>query len=276
MDYVPCLWYSTVKVPGERRPRELGDPDALREYIAGNIERYPAGTIWLVGNEVGFTPGGDSRTPQQYAIDYHGAYHVLKSMGYSYQVGHGAVITTEREEVTRGYVGGCGGIAYLERVLLSYRDIFGESMPIDVFNIHVYARNLEEGCTDLQDVMTQVVTFREFMKDQGYQEFPLMISELGCPLGKASAAEIMRFMTSAYEALLGMRSPQLGMSRDNFRLVQRIAWFIGAPPEDLKYAPVNMNLGQTSLMDRAGSLTALGQTFRQMIPELEKRTSCAD
>ena len=266
IEYVPILHYSGEKTLPflDRRPPELKSVAALRDYINEHHERFPPGTTWLIGNEVGYAPNGDTRSPHQYAKDYHDAYKLLKSLDMDYRVAHTSIITTPRPEVADGYATIRGrilvyeqaldsqreilesirsgricehAVAYLEQVLEEYRDQFAEEMPIDIFNIHAYARNLEEGSTDVDDVLEQVAAFRRFMKVRGYRDCPLMISEIGCPLGTPSPDDVAAFLTRVFRDLLNLYSESLGPEADDYRLVQRIAWVGGAPPERPEYIP---------------------------------------
>jgi len=297
IEYVPILHYSGEQTLPflDRRPPELKTPDGLRAYVTENHERFPPGTTWLIGNEVGFAPNGDTRSPHQYARDYHDAYEALKSLDMDYLVAPTSIVTTPRKETSDGYSPVTGypsiyfqaldrsreilelirsgricehAVAYLEQVMEKYRKQFAEEMPIDVFNIHPYARNVEEGCTDADDVLEQVAAFRRFMKLRGYRDCPLMISEIGCPLGTPPPDDVAAFLTRVLPDLLNLYSETLGPEADDYRLVQRIAWVAGAPPERPEFSPPGINWNQTTLLDSDGNLTPLGQTFNNTVQRL--------
>lgn len=75
VDYYPmvCAYVGDAMPPGYA--------DEMREYVASHQSCYPPGTTWLIGNEIGYTEQQDSRTPLQYAKDYHAMYGMLKSLG---------------------------------------------------------------------------------------------------------------------------------------------------------------------------------------------------
>ncbi len=56
-------------------------------YIANPTE-FPDGTTWLIGNEVIWD---DSRSPAQYAQDYHDYYYGLKGINPTWKVANGSI-----------------------------------------------------------------------------------------------------------------------------------------------------------------------------------------
>jgi hypothetical protein len=97
------------------------------------IEAFP-GTLWIVGNEVDrgpdpgeLTTGQGDTFPTVYAEAYHEVYHFIKGIDPTALVANSAPV-----EVTPGR------LQYLDLMWQAYQDQFGEPMPVDVWNMHVY------------------------------------------------------------------------------------------------------------------------------------------
>lgn len=96
------------------------------------LEHYP-GTLWIVGNEVDRGPGpgqtiGQGDTfPDVYARAYNEVYHFIKQHDSTALVANSGLV-----QVTPGR------LQYLDLMWESYQDQFGEPMPVDVWNMHIY------------------------------------------------------------------------------------------------------------------------------------------
>jgi hypothetical protein len=87
---------------------------------------------------------------------------------------------------------------------------FAQNADVELFKDHVHA-------------------FRAWMKENGYQDKPLIISEYGVlfppdllPEGNETAA---KFMIDTFDFLLAARDEETGYPEDDYRLVQRWLWY---------------------------------------------------
>jgi hypothetical protein len=163
------------------------------------------GMTWLVGNEIdrvdlgsGFCSRQDEITPELYAQTYHDIYTAIKAADPTAQIAIGAMVqfTPLRRE-------------YLDKVWAQYSLLFGETMPVDVWNTHLYTVQ-EKSCKDptyagdcwgaevppeasqtVGEIYTmldglnfniawgQIVSLRKWMQAHGQQDKPLIITEYG-------------------------------------------------------------------------------------------------
>jgi hypothetical protein len=272
------------------------------------------GSLWLIGNEMerrdfqvcrdwptcddAYTDGQDEILPEKYAEAYHDLYTAIKEVDPIARIAIGGVIqpTPLRLE-------------YLDRVWNSYQARYGKEMPVDVWNVHIFA--LREGrdeygadipaglsatkgeytdndCAHLSrtDFDLRIRAMRQWMKEKGQQNKPLIISEYG-PLyhqiyigeaqvdGKqvcsdpsvdpANPQNVRDFMLWTFDYFLETKDPELGYPEDDYRLVQKWNWFSlnHASFDDqgnIIRAPLN---AWTSLFDiTKQTLTETGKLFR--------------
>lgn len=95
------------------------------------LDTYP-GTLWIVGNEPDrgpgpAGPGQDDTFPDVYARAYHEVYHFIKQADPTALVANAGLV-----QVTPGR------LQYLDLMWQSYLEQFGEPMPVDVWNMHIY------------------------------------------------------------------------------------------------------------------------------------------
>jgi hypothetical protein len=102
----------------------------LGAVIAGN-----PGSLWLVGNEPDRGPTvptdtnrvQDDTFPAIYAMAYHDVYAFIKSHDPTAQVANAGLV-----EVTPGR------LQYMDKVWTAYQNAYGTTMPVDVWNMHIY------------------------------------------------------------------------------------------------------------------------------------------
>lgn len=237
-------------------------PDAttLRDIVRNNL-----GTLWLVGNEPDVIWQGNA-TPQEYARVYHDVYALLKETDPTAQVAVGGIsqVTPLR-------------LRYLDAVLAAYQQAYDQPMPVDVWNIHLAILREERGSwgvdippglpddtgilyevqdnDDVEILKKQVWTFRRWMKDHGFREKPLIVTEFSVlmpPEYGFPFASVRSFMLTAFDFLLTTADSGLGYPPDGNRLVQRFAWYSIA---DHTYYTGNLFDPET------GQITPLGQVF---------------
>jgi len=151
---------------------------------------------------------------------------------------------------------------YLERIWVEYSRLYGQTMPVDIWNIHLYVLQEVKGSwgadipagfsetsgalytilenKDFTKTWAQIVSLRTWMKDHGQQNKPLITTEYGvlwpawlyCPAypdtsGCPFTPEQVRdsFMYPSFDAFLNQTNANIGYPDDGNRLVQRWNWF---------------------------------------------------
>ncbi|MGC8826007.1 MAG: CARDB domain-containing protein [Anaerolineae bacterium] len=205
----------------------------IRE-IAG---RNP-GSLWLVGNEPDCI-WQDNVWPETYAEQYHDIYSALKEADPTCQVAIGGVVQATPLR-----------LQWLDRVWNWYRARYGETMPVDVWNVHNFIlqeRRGSWGCEippginatagmlygiDDHDNMTyfrqQIEAFRRWMAEKGQQNKPLIVSEYGILFHEGLGYDyerVRRFMLATFNYFMNATDPEIGYPADGYRLVQRWAWY---------------------------------------------------
>jgi hypothetical protein len=107
---------------------------ALSESGLGAAIAARPNALWIVGNEVDRGPnpgeitGGQGDTfPGVYARAYHEIYHFIKQRDPSAQVANSALV-----QVTPGR------LQYMDLMWGAYKTLYGRTMPVDVWNMHLY------------------------------------------------------------------------------------------------------------------------------------------
>ncbi len=216
---------------------EEGIRDTNWDQIDEAIKANP-GSYWLVGNEPD-VKWQDNVTPARYAELYHEVYSFIKERDPSAQLVIGGV--SQPTPLRR---------AYLDIVLDSYQSKFGESMPIDIWNVHAFTLREEadswgvdippgmEGQTgilyEIEDhnnvaiLRQNLIDFRAWMSERGYGDKPLVISEYGIlmPEDYGFPIEVLgKFMIETFELFL-TEVNETGYEADSGRLVQWWFWYI--------------------------------------------------
>jgi hypothetical protein len=231
------------------------------------------GMTWLIGNEIdridststtfGVCLHQDEILPELYAQAYHDIYYAIKDPVVgdpTAQVAIGGMVefTPLRSQ-------------YLDRVWAEYTRLANlpennwveKTMPVDVWNIHMYVLREEkdgwgadippgldrespgmlyniEDNKDFSLAWDQIVSLRTWMKDHGQQSKPLIISEYGvnfpswvlcdaypdttgCPFTPEQVRD--SFMYPSFDAFLNHTDANIGYLADGNRLVQRWDWF---------------------------------------------------
>lgn len=215
------------------------------------------GSLWLVGNEIerrdwGNFPGQGQQEilPEVYAVAYHEIYKAIKEADPSAQVANGSIIVPTPLR-----------LEYMTRIWNEYIRLYGEPMPVDVWQIHVYLgpekRNswgidipagidAEVGMfyfgegdqrnilvnKDFTYVPDLVRAFRTWMKERGQQNKPLIITEFGVSMpdwvlpGEFTWEKIRdEYLYPGLAFMLNEKDPQLGYPADEYRLVQSVWWW---------------------------------------------------
>lgn len=237
-----------------------------RQHIADVLAANP-GALWLAGNEPDVI-WQDNQTPEEYARLYHEFYTFVKTLDPSAQVAIGSIsqVTPLR-------------LQYLERVLASYQERYGQPMPVDAWNIHAFVLREErdswgvsippgfdvdqgllweiEDHGDLDLFKQQIIDFRRWMVKQGQRDKPLLVTEFGILMPESYGFppdRVQQYMVDTFDYMLNARDAEIGYPADDNRLVQRFSWFSLAEPA---YPTGNLvDVG-------TGEITPLGQTFAE-------------
>jgi hypothetical protein len=241
-------WY--VQYPGFRSdpgPEELEfaqmvrlndkfDPPEEHEIVL--YARAHQGTLWIIGNEQD-APAQDCVTPPEYAVLYHDLYGLIKAADPTAKVAIGGVVQATPLR-----------LHYLDLILEQYETRYGTKIPVDVWNVHgfILRERIDSwGCQipcglsatqgklygiDDHDNMTifkeQIVRFRQWMKDNGERNKPLIVSEYGILFPKDLGYDMARvevFMLATFDYFRTATSSSLGYPADGNRLVQSWAWY---------------------------------------------------
>lgn len=237
-------WHVVVEPPQEAyifwqmvRLEEDGIRDTNWEQLDEAIKANP-GSRWLVGNEPDVN-WQDNVTPERYAELYHEVYAFIKERDPSAQLVIGGV--SQPTPLRR---------AYLDIVLDTYQANYGESMPIDIWNVHAFTLREEaeswgvgippgmEGQTgilyeiedhnDIEILRQNLIDFRLWMSERGYGDKPLVISEYGIlmPEDYGFTTEVLgTFLTDSFDLFL-TEANETGYAPDGNRLVQWWFWYI--------------------------------------------------
>jgi hypothetical protein len=210
-------------------------PDA--KTIAAIAQANP-GEIWLVGNEPDCIYQGNS-TPDQYARLYHELYHLIKRHDPASQVAIGGIVQ-----------GTPLRLQWLDAVRQRYQALYGEPLPVDIWNIHAFILNEERGGWgseippginatvgekrqlddhDRLDIFAeQIVRFRRWMADIGERDKPLIVSEYGILMVYNDGFDfprVQKFMLGTFDYFMTAIDDEIGYPADENRLVQRWAWY---------------------------------------------------
>ncbi len=235
-----------------------------------DIARSVPGSLWLVGNEPDRATWQDDATPVQYAAAYHQAHEAIKQADPTALVAIAGVIQPTPLR-----------LRYLDAVLAAYQQLYGEVMPVDVWNVHNFILREERGSwgaeippglsedqgvlydvddnDNLEIFKSQILSFRRWMKDRGQRDKPLIVSEYGIvmpPDYGFGPERVIRFLHGTFDFFLSASDPELGYPPDGNRLVQRWCWYSLA---DTGYPAGNLLDPQT------GQMTEVGQAWREYV-----------
>jgi hypothetical protein len=238
------------------------------QAIQSSASRFP-GQVWIIGNEPDVI-WQDNVTPGSYAFYYHALYYLIKASDPIAQVAVGGISQASPLR-----------LEYLDQVLQSYQDRYHEALPADWWTVHGYVLREEQnswgveippgmhvaqgqlyevsdhGRLDLFE--KQLVAFRTWMKENGYQDTPLALTEFGIlmPTSYGFPTEfIADYLEQTFSWLYQSQDSSTGYPDDSYHLVQKWAWF---SISDTNYP--SSNLGDIS----NGRLTLIGERFRFVV-----------
>jgi len=138
-----------------------------QEQFAAWVTSHP-GMVWIMGNEPGCEHtvaelgGQDALTDVEYVHFYHAYHALIASLDPTAKFANGALAMTTTPTWNENFT--VENItADWERVLLAYRNLYGTEMPIDIWNMHLYAGDAcQEEAAHRAKFVTAIEAFREF------------------------------------------------------------------------------------------------------------------
>lgn len=238
------------------------------DTLAALVAAVP-GAVWQIGNEPDVIWQSNC-TPEQYARVYHQLYTLIKAADPTARVAAGSV---SQPTPLR--------LQYLDLVLAAYQNLTGAPMPVDIWAVHNSILREERGSwgvdippgigadtgrlyeindNDRLDVFQQqLIDFRVWMRDRGYQDRPVYLTEFSIlmPAEYGFPPErVIAFMTGAFDFLLSAADGGLGYPADGYRLVQRWAWYSVADTSEWGHYPTG------NLFDPVTKeMTSVGRAF---------------
>jgi hypothetical protein len=242
------------------------------DEIARSVAAQP-GSIWIVGNEPDVDVQ-DNVSAARYADVYHEVYTFIK----------------ERDATARIAIAGVAQptplrLVYLDLVLDTYRARHGVPLPVDVWTVHAFilreqrdswgagippGMEQESGAwyevadhDDLAIFAENLVAFRAWMAERGYQERPLAVTEFGILMPEDYGFPpdlVAAFLHGALDFMLTAAN-ETGYPADDGRLVQWSFWY--SLYDRAEYPTGN-------LFDRPnGRLTSIGEAFAAYARQFE-------
>ena len=263
---VVCGW-----APAPATTRSQVTTSLTGTALINNIQKNP-GALWTIGNEPDVLFQRAAIQAELYADLYHDLYTIIKEADPTAKVAIGGIVQPSPLR-----------LAYLDRLFDYYESTYGQPLPMDVWNTHLYILN-ETACNwgvltppfiegpgwevafhpsevlDRARMEANLRTLRAWMYYRGYGDIPLIITEYGVlpspEVGWPNAwgADFLKDMNDIF---LTATDPIYGYAPDGNRLVQAWAWF------STYWAPFGGDL-----FDANGQLTNIGQTFINETSEL--------
>lgn len=261
--------------------------DKLKSVVNANPDAFPSGTMWTVGNELGWDQ--PSMTAAKYVDDFAGWRRCVKelaaSIGADWQVGSGAIVSpwSRHPRNPPPQSAGCvsdpdasdalSGANYLRKYVLGIRSKYGAGSLPEFYVMHGYydcvPKDIPEnsGVTDEKTIQLNrfkktVTKTREVMSELGLRDKHLIMKEFftsrdGYPDGNDA------FMMDSVNFLMRATNTTTGNPNDGNHLVQRFAWFVLTNGPQPKWNPLAYNNwdGDGSL---TGQLTSLGKVWKSL------------
>lgn len=261
LEFVPLV----CGYPGNRQVSESHLRE-VEEAVRSDPASYPDGTIFLIGNEIGYEHQDDGRTPREYAEDFHRCHTLVTSINPSFQVAVGPAILTPDDGITGAIVDADDGLDYLDQAIEAYEEQQGEPIPADFFA----ATNHVMQAGEIEVFEARIVDMRRLLDDHGLRDRGVILTEIGVPTRGSTAQQIEAFMRDAIRYVATASDDDIGPPGDG-RLVQRWAWFMAEPLsvwdklESTGMGAFFLRFAQTSLYDSDGDLTHLGELYRGLM-----------
>lgn len=235
--------------------------------VLDTVAQANPGSVWIIGNE---QDRQDYVKAARYVELYHEFYNFLKAHDPAGLVGIGGVVQSTPIR-----------LQYLDMILEAYEKKYKTKMPVDVWNVHDYV--LREGIdgwgcgippeTDpslaeaygindhdnLEYWTGHLIELRKWMRDRGYQDRPLIVTEFGILMPELYGYDYTRvrdFMLATFDWMMTATDPSTGYPADGNRLVQAWAWYSLNDPAFEGYTSWNHLFNPDTF-----NITRLGQQY---------------
>lgn len=257
--------------------------------LAGIAAANP-GSLWLIGNEMErrdwrYSSGGtgfqNEILPEVYALAYHEAYTTIKTADPTARVAIGGMIQATPLR-----------LQYLDRVWDEYGRLYGVPMPVDWWNVHAFilqekrddwGADIPAGLSAAEGILYTVdqnkewsnaipliYAFRQWMKDHGQQQKPLIVSEYSVNMPWFTAKEVRDdFMYPSFDFFLNTKNPDLGYAADDNRMVQKWIWY----SLDDDQGGYNGALFYSGLYENPMGITPLGAYWESYVNSVTEDTN---
>jgi hypothetical protein len=238
------LDWNTRERPFSRQPEywqmvrlsKKGTRPGMDEIV--RLAKWYPGQVWVIGNEPDNSLQ-DNIPPDVFAVMYHDLYTAIKEADSKAKIAVGGVSQPSQLR-----------LRYLELMLDEYKTRYGTPLPVDWWTVHGYVLREEHGAWgagipvgladqsglivtpaqhgDTELFKQQIIDFRAGMKNNGYQDVPLALTEFGILLPERlgySSDTVGQYLTATFEWLDVADDPAIGYPADEYRLVQKWAWF---------------------------------------------------
>ncbi|MFN2138112.1 MAG: hypothetical protein ACK2UK_19305 [Candidatus Promineifilaceae bacterium] len=299
------IWMYQNRENGEWLPTWTSHPK-LNDAFASFIKANP-GEIYQVGNEVD-RYGQGQMLPEMYAEAYHKFYTFIKSIDPTAQIANSGLVQVTPMRMQ-----------YLDLVWDAYLKQYGSTMPVDIWNMHLYplpevvvengelvgsygglalgtdpelgnrkSNGSPSDCQDpydniaceaeydnMQVFADQVLRMRQWMKDHGEQNKPLLLSEFSIlpayypannqcwrkdEFGRCfDPARVNAFLNNTFSYLKNAKSQELGYPLDDYRMIQSWWWF------SIYRYPNTTGSSSNLILDDRQNLSLVGTSFRDRV-----------
>lgn len=246
-------WLTYVQLVRLQAGINPDDPNQVTWYpstaeIVRIAQAHP-GALWMIGNEPDSYYQGAPIKPATYAHVYYRLWQIIKAADPTAVVTNGGIVQPTPCRMK-----------YLDIVLQTYQSFYGTPMPVDVWNIHAFMlrevygswgastppgvdpscgiRYLVKDSDNITILRNNLRAFRTWMKNRGYGNKPLIISEYGIlwPYrddyifydedGNPFPPErVIAYMHNTFNLFLNEKDASIGLAADEGRLVQAWAWY---------------------------------------------------
>lgn len=283
LEYFPMVGAYTVYLP-----QQCSD---VTNTVKQNSGKYPNGTRWIVGNEIGFdiVP---PMSPQAYAQHFLNWRDCIKKINASFLVGSGAIL--DQKIILPGKGGACSPtlkfndgtnysgysywVAYLDTIKSLYPND-STKLP-DFYTAHGYMHCApasppgNSGWWNVKYFKTEIRNYRKLLNAEGERNKELIINEFSPlyhdPSIKITAVDYMQFLCRTGGFMLTATDPLTGNPNDGNRLVQRWMWY-------------NLNVGflpdahfpALALINNKNLVTKLGRGYNALASAPVPPANCA-
>lgn len=292
-EYIPLLTFgtSTLDIPLNDMSLRLDSTCSkiladLKAATEANPLLYPSGTKWLLGNEIGWDTTDSAETAAKRFVYTRACLELFaKDKNRKFYYGTGALISiwhllpkpsaspycvnnylyNSTEYLTNQNSGYNYFKTYLSTLISKY------SIRPDFVAYHDYTCHLED-FTDREFLRnsahsTSIYAIRKMMKDFGLQSTDLYITEFA-PLFTLDAKEIQNNLDFAFKYYASTKDTTYGNPSDNFRMVQRWAWFIGSigptSSDFSSYARFSLRANLSDSEYKLNTLSPLGVLYKNL------------